>query len=75
MRKQKGSEPAAPSVQAIEAFITEQHEGLTKREKAALVSLKGQRAGGSTATSAEVAKLATADADALIAELAKDGAK
>lgn len=77
MVNETSSEPAEPSVQATESFThaTDRHAGLTKRETAALASLKGQRAGGSTASSAEVAKLATTDADALFAELGKDGAK
>ena len=70
-KKTPGSEPAEPSTQAAEVFVTEQHVGLTKRERAAIASLEGQRASGKEATSEEVGKLAWADADALFATSGK----
>lgn len=56
--------PASPVAQASETFeqVVRQHCGLTKRETAAIASLKGQRASGSFD-----ADQAWKDADALFA--------
>ena len=72
----EGNEPAAPSTQAIEqvTHATQQSAGLTKRESAAIASMKGWRAGGSKEDPEKVAELAWADADALFAASGKGGA-
>ena len=73
----RGSEPASPAPAATESFtrVTEQHEGLTKRETAAIAAMQGLLAGGSDLSASHLAQEAIGHADALIAELSKDGAK
>ncbi len=79
MVNKRSSEPAAPSAQATESAtqtqVTEQHEGLTKRETGAIAAMQGLLASGATSPASEVARDAVDHADALFAELGKDGGK
>lgn len=76
MASQLGNEPAFPFSQHTEVAQTTQHTGLTKREIAAIAAMQGVLAGDGTAgwSTGDVAKHATACADALLAALA-GGAK
>jgi hypothetical protein len=73
-----GNEPASPVVKTTESVerVTAKYRGLTKREEIAKTALAANRiAMGPDFTATDVAAAAVADADALLAELAKDGAQ
>lgn len=75
MSENENNEPAYPSFQVRRVGNVEHidvlHPGLSKREVFAAMAMQGWRAGGEFGSSADAARFALDDADALLKELAK----